>query len=152
MRVSWQTYFMNMAIHASTRSTCTRRQIGAVLVRENHIVSTGYNGSPKGQAHCLDVGCLRDELSIPSGTQHEICRAAHAEQNALAQAAYHGITTKDTILYCTASPCSICAKMLINAGIREIYYMEEYTDECARKILMGAGVCLIHKPEKLEFL
>lgn len=139
-RPSWDEYFIELAYFAARRSTCTRRQVGAVIVKDKHILATGYNGAPKGIKHCLDVGCLRDKLGIPSGTRHEICMASHAEQNAIIQAAYHGIAIKDSVIYCTTHPCSICAKMIINAGIKKIYYVEGYPDELGKKLLDEAGL------------
>jgi dCMP deaminase len=134
-RPSWDEYFIELAYFVARRSTCTRRQVGAVIVKDKHILATGYNGAPKGIAHCLDTGCLRDKLGIPSGTRHEICMASHAEQNAIIQAAYHGIAIKDAVIYCTTHPCSICSKMIINAGIKKIYYVEGYPDELGKKLL-----------------
>ncbi len=139
-RPSWDEYFIELAYFVARRSTCIRRQVGAVIVKDKHILATGYNGAPKGIAHCLDTGCLRDKLGIPSGTRHEICMASHAEQNAIIQAAYHGIAIKDSVIYCTTHPCSICAKMIINAGIKKIYYVEGYPDELGKKLLDEAGI------------
>ncbi|BBB33101.1 dCMP deaminase [Thermotomaculum hydrothermale] len=139
-RPGWDEYFIELAYFVARRSTCTRRQVGAVIVKDKHILATGYNGAPKGIAHCLDTGCLRDKLGIPSGTRHEICMASHAEQNAIIQAAYHGIAIKDAVIYCTTHPCSICAKMIINAGIKKIYYVEGYPDELGKKLLDEAGI------------
>ncbi len=148
-RPSWDEYFIELAYFVARRSTCTRRQVGAVIVKDKHILATGYNGAPKGIKHCLDVGCLRDKLGIPSGTRHEICMASHAEQNAIIQAAYHGIAIKDSVIYCTTHPCSICAKMIINAGIKKIYYVEGYPDELGKKLLDEAGLerIKLEKPE-----
>ncbi len=140
VRPSWDEYFIELAYFVARRSTCLRRQVGAVIVKDKHILATGYNGAPKGIAHCLDTGCLRDKLGIPSGTRHEICMASHAEQNAIIQAAYHGIAIKDAVIYCTTHPCSICAKMIINAGIKKIYYVEGYPDELGKKLLDEAGI------------
>ena len=139
-RPSWDEYFIELAYFVARRSTCLRRQVGAVIVKDKHILATGYNGAPKGIAHCLDTGCLRDKLGIPSGTRHEICMASHAEQNAIIQAAYHGIAIKDAVIYCTTHPCSICAKMIINAGIKKIYFVEGYPDELGKKLLDDAGL------------
>ena len=151
-RPSWDEYFIELAYFVARRSTCTRRQVGAVIVKDKHILATGYNGAPKGIKHCLDVGCLRDKLGIPSGTRHEICMASHAEQNAIIQAAYHGIAIKDSVIYCTTHPCSICAKMIINAGIKKIYYVEGYPDELGKKLLDEAGLERIQlkKPKNWE--
>lgn len=142
-RPTWDEYFLQLARQASTRSTCLRRQVGAVLVRGHRILATGYNGAPRGVAHCLDVGCLRDRLKVPSGERHELCRAIHAEQNAVIQAAIHGVAVEGATLYCTHQPCILCAKVLINAGVREIYFSEGYPDEFAVAMCEEAGVRLI---------
>jgi dCMP deaminase len=139
-RLPWPEYFMNITYLVSERSTCTRRRVGAVAVKGKRILATGYNGAPAGVPHCLDVGCLREQLGIPSGQRHEICRGLHAEQNVIIQAAVHGISIQDAELYCTAHPCVLCAKMLINCGIRRVYYVEDYPDELAAAILKEAGV------------
>ena len=139
-RPSWNQYFASIARMVATRSTCLRRHVGAILVKEKRILSTGYNGAPAGLKHCVEVGCLREEASIPSGTRHELCRALHAEQNAIVQAAYHGISIAGSILYCTNKPCVICSKMLINAGIKRIYYDEGYDDALSDAILDEAGI------------
>ncbi|MCX6825804.1 MAG: cytidine/deoxycytidylate deaminase family protein [candidate division Zixibacteria bacterium] len=139
-RPSWDEYFMRIATLAATRSTCLRRQVGAVIVKNKKVLATGYNGSPSGLRHCLDAGCLREELGIPSGQRHELCRAIHAEQNAIIQAATSGVSIEGGILYSTTSPCILCAKMLINSGIREIFVAEGYPDELARSIMEEAGV------------
>jgi dCMP deaminase len=139
-RPSWDQYFASIARLVATRSTCLRRHVGAILVKEKRILSTGYNGAPAGLKHCVEVGCLREEASIPSGTRHELCRALHAEQNAIVQAAYHGISIAGSILYCTNKPCVICSKMLINAGIKRIYYDEGYDDALSDTILDEAGI------------
>lgn len=139
-RPSWNEYFMRIAMLAATRSTCLRRQVGAVIVKNKKVLATGYNGSPSGLKHCLDIGCLREELGIPSGQRHELCRAIHAEQNAIIQAATSGISIERGILYSTTFPCILCAKMLINAGVREIYVAEGYPDDLSRQMLDEAGV------------
>ena len=131
-----------MAQLASTRSTCIRRHVGAVLVKEKKILATGYNGVPSGISHCADVGCLRDEEQIPSGQRHELCRGLHAEQNAILQAAYHGVSIQGSVLFCTNFPCVICSKMLINAGIRQIFYLEGYPDTLSERMLNEAGMDL----------
>jgi dCMP deaminase len=147
-RISWDEYFMAMARLASERSTCIRRKIGAVIVKDNRVVSTGYNGAPKGVSHCIDSECLRDKLEIKSGTQQEICKAVHAEQNAIIQAAYKGDSTKDGILYTTTSPCSICAKIIINAGIKRVVIgKDSYPDEYANKYFEEAKV-IVNKIEE----
>jgi dCMP deaminase len=145
-RPSWDEYFLQLARQAASRSTCLRRQVGAVLVRDKRILATGYNGAPRGVAHCLDIGCLREQLGIPSGERHELCRAIHAEQNAVIQAAIHGVAIEGSTLYCTHHPCILCAKILINCGVRDIHYLEGYPDELSQEMLSEAGVVL-HKEE-----
>lgn len=127
----------------STRSTCLRRKVGAVLVKDKRIISTGYNGPPSGLKHPEEVGCLREKLGVPSGERHELCRGLHAEQNAIIQAALHGVSTKGSVLYCTHCPCSLCVKMLINAGITKVIYKEGYPDWLAKEIAKEAGLPLI---------
>jgi dCMP deaminase len=122
------------------RSTCLRRSVGAILVKERRILATGYNGAPAGLRHCVEAGCLREDSAIPSGTRHELCRGLHAEQNVIIQAAYHGISINGAVLFCTNKPCVICSKMLINAGIKEIYYLAGYEDELSDQMLAEAGV------------
>ncbi len=138
---------MSICDLVATRSTCLRRQVGAILVKENRILATGYNGAPSGLRHCLEIGCLREALKIPSGTRHELCRALHAEQNCLIQAAYHGVSVAGSILYCTNLPCIICTKMLINAGIMKIFYKSGYPDELSKDMLKEAGVRLVKLEE-----
>jgi dCMP deaminase len=142
-RPSWDEYFLQLATQAATRSTCLRRQVGAVLVRDKRILATGYNGAPRGVSHCLDIGCLREQLGIPSGERQELCRAIHAEQNAVIQAAIHGVAIEGATLYTTLHPCVLCAKILINCGVREIHYVEGYPDELSHELLAEAGVVLI---------
>jgi len=139
-RPSWDEYFLELARLVSKRSTCLRRSVGAVLVKDKRILATGYNGAPRGLAHCLDIGCLRDKLKIPSGERHELCRALHAEQNALIQASLYGVSVKDSALYATNQPCVICAKMLINAGIKEIVIADGYPDKMAMDFLREAKI------------
>ncbi|NPV54589.1 MAG: cytidine deaminase [Firmicutes bacterium] len=141
-RPSWDEYFMEIAQLVSKRSTCLRRQVGAIAVRERRILATGYNGAPSGLRHCSEVGCLRSERDIPSGERQELCRGLHAEQNVIIQAALHGVSIWGSTLYCTHQPCSLCAKMLVNAGITEIVFSGDYPDELARSILSEAGVIL----------
>lgn len=129
---------------AATRSTCLRRQVGAVIVKHKKVLATGYNGSPSGLRHCLDIGCLREEMGIPSGQRHELCRAIHAEQNAIIQAATSGVSIEGGILYSTTFPCILCAKMLINVGVKEIYIAEGYPDELSRSMMEEAGVVINH--------
>ena len=143
-RPSWHEYFMQITELVSTRSTCLRRRVGAVIVRDRRILTTGYNGPPRNIVHCEDRGgCLRDELKIPSGQRMELSRAIHAEQNAIIQAAKVGISIQDSTLYVTTHPCFTCAKMLINAGVQEIIYKEGYPDEFSREILKEAGIRVI---------
>lgn len=140
IRPSWDEYFMGITELVAQRSTCLRRQVGAILVRDKRIITTGYNGAPARIKHCLDVGCLRAQLGIPSGERHELCRGLHAEQNAIIQAAIHGVSIRGSTLYCTNMPCSICTKMLINAGIVLIIYKEGYPDSLAADMLDEAGI------------
>lgn len=139
-RPSWDEYFMDITRRVATRSTCLRRAVGAILVHDKRIIASGYNGGPSGLAHCLDIGCLREKLGIPSGQQHELCRGIHAEQNAIIQAARYGVSIEGATLYCTTQPCTQCTKMLINAGITEIVYAEGYPDDLARKLLDESGI------------
>jgi dCMP deaminase len=151
--MGWDEYFMEMAKLASKRSTCLRRQTGAALVRENRVVATGYNGAPKGLPHCAEVGCMREALKVPSGQRHELCRGLHAEQNAIIQAAVFGVSTKGATLYTTTYPCSICAKMIINAEVAEVVYDDDYEDDLAKELLSRAGVKVRRfrsSPEKLK--
>jgi dCMP deaminase len=131
---------MDITHLVAKRSTCLRRHVGAVLVKDKKILATGYNGAPSGLEHCLDVGCLRDQLGIPSGERHELCRGLHAEQNAIIQAAYHGVQIRGATLYCTNHPCIICSKMIINAGIQRIIYEEGYADALAKEMLKESRV------------
>jgi dCMP deaminase len=131
---------MKIAFLVAERSTCLRRKVGAVAVKEKRILATGYNGAPTGLEHCLDRGCLRDELAIPSGQRHELCRGLHAEQNVIIQAAVHGISLAGGDIYITTQPCLICSKMLINCHIQRIYFAEGYPDSLARSLLDEAGI------------
>ena len=142
-RPSWEAYFMDIAVLVAKRSTCLRRAVGAVVVKDRRILSTGYNGAPTKVRHCLETGCLREQMAVPSGERHELCRGIHAEQNAIIQAAYHGVPIRDGSLFCTNLPCSICAKMIINAGIRKIYYLDGYADGMSKDMLHEAGVEVI---------
>ena len=140
-RISWDEYFMQMAELTAKRSTCLRRHVGAVIVKDRHVVATGYNGAPRGIPHCAEMGgCLREQMNVPSGERHELCRALHAEQNAIIQAATLGQSIEDGSIYITNQPCSICAKMIINAGISRIVVREGYPDELAVKLLEEAGL------------
>ena len=147
MRPSWDQYFMDLLELIKTRSTCLRRQVAAVIVKDKHILSTGYNGAPRGVTHCEKVGCLREEMGIPSGERHELCRAIHAEQNAIVQAAVSGVSILGAEIYITHSPCVLCSKMLINAGIKRIIYKGAYPDELAMKLLSEAGVEVVKYDE-----
>ncbi|HBK85594.1 MAG TPA: cytidine deaminase [Firmicutes bacterium] len=143
MRVSWDEYFMEITRVVATRSTCLRRQVGAILVKDRHIVATGYNGAPRGLAHCAEVGCLRTQQGIASGERHELCRALHAEQNAIIQAAVSGVSIEGATLYVNLFPCSLCAKMLINSRIKRIVYCADYPDELSHALLQEAGIELV---------
>ncbi|NMB33423.1 MAG: cytidine deaminase [Clostridium sp.] len=143
MRPSWDEYFMEIVELIKTRSTCLRRQVGAIIVKDKRILSTGYNGAPMGCKHCVEVGCMRDALKIPSGQRHEICRAMHAEQNAIVQAAYSGTSINGATLYVTHQPCVLCAKMSINAGIRRIVFRGDYPDKLAMDMLEEGGIRVI---------
>jgi dCMP deaminase len=143
-RPSWEKYFMDITCLVAKRSTCTRRAVGAIIVKDRRVLATGYNGAPSHVRHCVEVGCLREQLDVPSGERHELCRGIHAEQNAIIQAAYHGASIKGGTLYCTNLPCSICAKMIINAGIRRIIYQNGYADTISQEMLAEAKVELIH--------
>lgn len=142
-RPSWDQYFMDITHLVATRSTCMRRQVGALLVKERNILATGYNGVPTGISHCDAAGCLRERLKVPSGERHELCRGLHAEQNAIIQAARHGINIDGSTLYCTTMPCIICTKMIINAGITTVIYAEGYADELAREMIAETGITVI---------
>ena len=139
----WKKRFMLLTEHSATWSSCLRRQVGAVIVKDKRIMTTGYNGAPAGVKTCIERGsCMRNEMNIPSGTHAELCYAAHAEQNAIIQAAKEGISLKGCVLYCTHQPCVVCAKMIINSGIKEVIYKEGYPDEFSQKICEEAGVKL----------
>jgi len=134
---------MDIAALVAKRSTCLRRSVGSVIVKNKRILSTGYNGAPTDIRHCIETGCLREKLNVASGERHELCRGIHAEQNAIIQAAFHGVSIKDATLFCTNLPCSICAKMIINAGIKRIYFQSGYTDPMSEEMLSEAGVEVI---------
>lgn len=142
MRPSWNEYFMEITRVISSRSTCLRRKVGAIIVLERRIISTGYNGAPSGLKHCDEVGCLRKDLKIPSGQRHELCRGLHAEQNAIIQAAVYGVSVRGGTLYATHSPCIVCAKMLVNADIEKIICQEGYPDELTNEMLKAADIPL----------
>ena len=143
---------MDITHLVAKRSTCLRRQVGSLLVKDKKILATGYNGAPSRSEHCLDTGCLREKLRIPSGERHELCRGLHAEQNAIIQAAYHGVEIRGATLYCTNHPCIICSKMIINAGLERIVYEEGYADELSEKLLKESGIKVekINRRKKVE--
>ncbi len=132
----------------TSRSTCLRRKVGALLVKDKRILSTGYNGPPRHLPHCEEVGCLRDKLKIPSGERQEMCRGLHAEQNAIIQAAMHGTGVKGSALYCTHQPCLTCAKMIINVGIGKVVFQGNYPDSLALEMLKESKVKLIKRGAK----
>lgn len=140
IRPDWDEYFLGIAQLVSKRSTCLRRKVGALVVKDRRILATGYNGTPSGIRHCFDVGCLREKLKVPSGERHELCRGLHAEQNVLLQASLHGVSLRDGVLYVTNQPCIICAKMIINAGIKEVVMLDHYPDPMALAFLKEAKV------------
>ena len=139
-RPSWDEYFLSIAELVSKRSTCLRRSVGAVLVKDKRILATGYNGAPRDIEHCEEAGCIREKLKIPSGERHELCRGLHGEQNAFLQAALHGTSLKGASIYSTTQPCIICAKMIINAGIKEVVIRGDYPDKLAKEFLREAKV------------
>lgn len=143
VRPSWEEYLIQIAQLVATRSTCLRRKVGAILVKDKRILCTGYNGAPRKLAHCAETGCLRDKLKIPSGERQEICRGLHAEQNAIIQAALYGISIKGAVLYSTHQPCVTCAKMLINTGVKKIIFQGEYPDRLACEMLEEGEIQLI---------
>jgi len=145
-RPSWDEYFLRIAQLVASRSTCLRRKVGALIVKDQRILATGYNGAPAGLKHCAEVGCLRDRLGIPSGERQEICRGIHAEQNALVQAATSGVDVRGATIYCTIQPCILCAKLIIGAGITRVVIGEDYPDSLARDLLKEAGIPI----EKLQ--
>ena len=139
-RPSWDDYFLEMTKLTATRSSCLRRHVGAVLVKDTRVIATGYNGAPAGVTHCEVTGCLRQKLNVPSGERHELCRGLHAEQNAIIQAALYGVSTEGATIYCTTKPCSICTKMIINAKITKIVYGEYYNDSLADELLKDTDI------------
>ncbi len=146
-RPGWDSYFIDLARMISKRSTCVRRSVGALIVKDKRILSTGYNGAPSGLPHCFEVGCLRQKLNVDPGERHELCRGLHAEQNAIIQAAFHGVSINGADLYCTHLPCSICMKMIINAGITRVSYIEGYPDELSFQMINESGIVLHHFTE-----
>jgi len=139
-RPDWDNYFMEIARIVSKRSTCIRRHVGAVIVKDKRILSTGYNGAPKALKHCMDSGCLREKMNIASGERHELCRGLHAEQNAIIQAALHGVSINGAEIYSTHLPCSICMKMIINAGITKVTYLDGYPDELSVELIKESNI------------
>jgi len=134
-RPSWDEYFLKITADVAQRAICVKRKVGAVIVKDKHILSTGYNGAPKGFAHCTEDTCIRQQMKVPSGQRHELCRGLHAEQNAIIQAAVYGVGIRGATLYCTYQPCVICVKMMINAGINRLVYTGGYPDELAADML-----------------
>jgi dCMP deaminase len=139
-RPSWDEYFLRITKEVAQRSTCLRRKVGALLVMDKHILTTGYNGAPSGIQHCLEIGCLREQLKVPPGERHELCRGLHAEMNALIQAANYSTKISGATLYSTTYPCSMCAKMLVNAGIKRIVTLSDYPDPFAKEIFSMANI------------
>lgn len=150
MRPTWEEYFLEITKLVAKRSTCLRRQVGAVIVKDKRILATGYNGAPTNTRHCLDIGCLREKLGIPSGQRIEICRGLHAEQNAIIQAGLHGVSIKGSEIYSTHQPCITCAKMIVNAGILRVIYLGDYPDPMALEILEEARLELVRVGEAVK--
>ncbi|OCL25655.1 cytidine deaminase [Orenia metallireducens] len=140
MRPSWDNYFMEMTEVVAKRSTCLRRKVGALIVKDKRVLATGYNGAPSGLKHCEETGCLREQNNVPSGERHELCRGLHAEQNAIIQAALHGSSINEATLYCTHQPCILCTKMIINAGIKRVVFRGAYPDKLASEMMNEAGI------------
>lgn len=140
IRPSWDEYFMEITKVVAARSTCLRRQIGAVIVKDRRLLSTGYNGAPSGLAHCDEIGCIRTDKQVPSGERHELCRGLHAEQSAVVQAAMYGVSIKGATIYSTHQPCSSCTKIIINAGITRIVYQYSYPDKLAEQLIAESGI------------
>ncbi len=148
-------YFLKIASVVAERSTCHRHHVGAVAVRDKHILATGYNGAPSGLKDCLELGCLRDELNIPSGTRQEVCRGIHAEQNAIIQAGLHGVSLEGSTIYATHTPCVLCAKMLVNAKIKRYVSFGEYNDNAFTDLFREAGIEVDIKkrpPSRISYL
>nr|WP_245547368.1 cytidine/deoxycytidylate deaminase family protein [Halobacteroides halobius] len=141
-RPSWDDYFMELTEVVAKRSTCLRRKVGALVVKDKRVLATGYNGAPTDLPHCSEVGCIREEENIPSGQRHELCRGLHAEQNAIIQAALHGTSIEGATIYCTHQPCVLCTKMIINAGVGRIVFKGAYPDQLAQKMLVEADIDL----------
>jgi len=147
-RPAWDEYFMQITELVCCRSTCLRRRVGAVVVKDRHILATGYNGAPSGIRHCIETGCLREQMNVPVGQRHEICRGLHAEQNAIIQAASHGVNIDGADLYTTTMPCVICTKMILNAGIAKVFYLEGYPDELSKTFFEESGIPLMQMDRK----
>lgn len=147
-RPSIDEYFLEIASVVSKRSTCLRNKVGAVIVRNKRILSTGYNGAPSNMEHCLEIGCMRQQNNIASGTRHEKCRAVHAEQNAIIQAALHGVGIGGATVYCTHQPCILCAKMIINSNINKVIYSTSYPDTDTQDFFNAAGVEMVYIPSQ----
>ncbi|MFA6549243.1 MAG: cytidine/deoxycytidylate deaminase family protein [Candidatus Margulisiibacteriota bacterium] len=139
-RPNWDQYFMKIADDVAERAICVKRKVGALIVKDNRILASGYNGAPKGFKHCTEQTCLRKQMQVPSGQRHELCRGLHAEQNAIIQAALHGVKIEGGTLYCNYQPCVICVKMLINAGLKRFVYSGGYPDELAAEMLKESGL------------
>lgn len=146
-RLSWDDYFMEITKLVAKRSTCLRRHVGAVIVRDRRILATGYNGAPRGMKHCSELGCLREKMGVPSGRMQELCRGLHAEQNAIIQAALFGVSIENSHIYTVTQPCVVCAKMIINAGIKRIVFDEPYPDQLAEDMIKEAGIELVNIKE-----
>ncbi len=146
MRPKWDDYFMQITKDVALRSTCLKRKVGAIIVKDFRVLTTGYNGAPKNITHCDKTGCLRKKMKVPSGQRHELCRGLHAEQNAIIQAAWHGVKIEDATMYSTYQPCVICAKMMMNAGIKRLVYAGDYPDDLAKKMLKESGIKVERRP------
>jgi len=149
------TYFLKIASVVAERSTCRRHHVGALAARGKHILATGYNGAPAGLPDCLELGCLRDEQNIPSGERHEICRAIHAEQNVIIQAGLHGVSLEGSTIYCTHTPCRLCAKMLVNARIARYVSFGRYRDDTFSDLFRDTGIEVVlqaRPPDRVSFL
>lgn len=147
-RPSWDEYFIKITKDVSERATCVKRKVGAIIVKDHRILSTGYNGAPAHFSHCTEDTCIRRLMGVPSGERHELCRGLHAEQNAIIQAAVHGVEIEGGTLYCTFQPCVICVKMMINAGIKRLVYSGGYPDELAQKMLKESKMEVLQFKEK----
>lgn len=143
LRPSWDEYFIQITELVASRSTCLRRSVGAVIVKNRHILATGYNGAPSGISHCAKTGCIRARMNIPSGQRHELCRGTHAEQNGIVQAAKHGTPIEGATIYVNTKPCSICSKMIINSGIKRVCYLGDYSDKMSEEMMAEAGIEMV---------